>query len=269
VEKELEIKNQISLVIRYWYIIVIFGIFGAIVGYALSRLNPPIYQTASIFAIGLNFDMANPLSQYEEDFALGKMAKVVTSDDVIEKALSIFQQQEKPEIEKFNMEELRYSIKLEQKGSRWELVVVGEDPTTITALANSWAEAAEDGLWEAYSHALQAKELNQQLAIIVMKLGILRLRNADINQRIIRMQELKEATSELEPQLLNELKLSRGLTTFLSFEWTEEARVPTIPVTNSQGDQILAGNLLGIIVGVIMVIPFQTIRNHLRKPNIS
>ncbi len=268
-EEELEIKSLASSIVRRWYIIVLFGLLGALAGYGLSFLNPPIYRTHSIFAIGLNFDMTTPLSQYEEDFALGKVAGVVLSDEVIAKAIFILAQQGNELNGELALQDFKRGMLLEQKGSRWELNVFGENPELIAAMANSWAEAAEDSLWDAYFHALRAKSLNLQLILTVMELGILKRYDLSDVQNIVRIQQLQKRTFDLETQLQNELKLGRGLTTFVSFEWTEQAMVPQRPTTRSRGGQILAGNLLGITVGSLMIILFQSSREKDNEPNIT
>ncbi|OGO15692.1 MAG: hypothetical protein A2Z14_06565 [Chloroflexi bacterium RBG_16_48_8] len=268
-EKDLEVRSQVTLIVRRWYIVVLFGLLGALAGYGLSFVNPPIYRTHSVFAMGLNFDMTTPLSQYEEDFALGKVAGVVLSDDVIAKAIFILTQREDTVNDELILEDFKSKILLEQKGSRWELNVFGEDPELIAAMANSWAEAAEDSLWDAYAHALQANSLKYQLESINKELRFLKTEDDRNPQNRSRIEDLEKLISEMDTQIQVELELGRGLTTFLSFEWTEQAMVPQGPATRSRGGQILAGNLLGITMGSLMIILFRSIKNKPGRFNIT
>lgn len=251
-ERELEVRGLLEAIFQHWYLTVVFGLLGALFGYGLSLKNQPVFEATAVMSIGLNFDQTTPLSQYEEDFALGKVAGVVSSDDVLEASIDAFYQQLNIESEQLSVQDFRSMIRLEQKSSRWEFVVSRQDPELAAVIADSWAEAAEKALWEAYGHALRAKDLQLQLVNIQAELADIRT-DLDVGEEgIERIQTLEDLTEELEIRLQEELELGRGLTTFVSFEWSERAMVPKRPVIRSRGGQILAGNLLGIAIGTFM-----------------
>lgn len=252
VERELEIRSLLGAISQRWYLVVVFGLLGALIGYGNSLKNQDVYEATAVMSIGLNFDQPVPYYQYEEDLALGKVAGVVSSDDVLEAAINAFNQQLNIESDQLSVQEFRSKIRLERKGSRWEFIVSGQDSELAAAMADSWAEAAERALWEAYGHALRAKDLQLQLVNIQAELAELRADPTTGEEGVERIQALENITSDLDTRLPEELKLGRGLTTFVSFEWSQRAMVPNQPVTRTRGGQILAGNLLGIVIGSIV-----------------
>jgi capsular polysaccharide biosynthesis protein len=254
VDEELEVLSLLALIIRKWYLLLLFGLIGALLGYGLSFMNPPIYEAKAILSIGLNFDQTGSLHQYEEDLALGKVAGVVLSDDVMETAAATLTEQVAKNFGTTSLQEFRSATGLEQKGSRWELIASSQDPTLAVAMANSWAEASEHALQEAYHHALSAKNIQVELYGHQQDLQQIRTDPTDHPNSSEHIKYLEEVIQDLTEELQGELELARGLATFISFEWSQRADIPDRPSTRSRGGQILAGNLLGLTMGVIVVL---------------
>jgi hypothetical protein len=254
VDEELEVWSQLTWIVRKWYLIVAFGLLGALLGYGLSLRNPPVYEACAVLSVGLNYDLTEHLAQYEKDLALGKIEGVVKADDVLEAAATALNKKMGDVSVPVSLQLMRKTVRLEQKGSRWELIASGRDPELMAEIANRWAEAAEHALREAYNHALQAKDLEAQLTRNEQILELLRMTETDGSAGNRQIQYLEGVVQDLSETLQGELNMARGMATFVSFEWSQQAEIPDQPSTRSRGEQILAGNLLGLIVGIIAVV---------------
>ena len=73
------------------------------------------------------------------------------------------------------------------------------------------------------------------------------------------------APAPWEPMVVQEeLNLSRGVTTFTSFELSNKATPPNKPVARMVGNYILGGNLIGILLGVLLVTGWNSLQHSLR-----
>ncbi len=253
---EIRLRNIFDEVIRFWPVMVVAGLMGAFLGYVLSQSMPPLYEAKAILSFGLNYDREPPLRQREQDLAEGKVAGFVASDEILQAALDELAGSDRQSSEKTlpTLEELKSQVQLVRKISHWELFVVNQNPGLAAELANAWSSSAERGLWDAYTHALRAETLQTQLDQIQIELVELEVNpypSLDDEQSI---KKLLVKTERLQSQLQNELDLSHGVVSFVSFEITNLASVPVDPSTRGVGSLVFAGNMLGFLAGIFLAL---------------
>jgi len=238
-------------VLQRWPILIFFGLLGAVLGYVFSLRNPPLFEAAAVFSVGLNLDQDPPGSQIKIDRVTGKVAGVIYSDEVLEDVLSDRSLQTMGLGDEFTLKDLRARTRLERKDSRWELVAIHEDPERAAELANIWAETSEKAAWQAYGHALDAVSIQTQLNQINLELAdLIAIADPD-GETIQRIEHLEVISVELELIYKEELKLSRGVSTFMTFELSNHAMIPEEPAVRDVGNLVLSGTLLGILAGMV------------------
>jgi len=264
---EIKLRDMVFHAIYRWPLIVIFGIIGALFGYEFSIRNPPLYEAIAVMSFGLNFDREPPLRQREQDLAEGKIVGYLSSDEVLQTALDNFVPPLSTNNHIPSISEFKSQIRLVRRISQWELTVTNQDPYLAAELANAWAVSAEMNLWEAYAHALRAVDLQTQLGQVQSELANLKAESSKDPNIKESIKQLEDVSSDLESELQTDLKLSHGVVSFISFEFTNRASVPAEPVTHGVGSLILSGNLLGILTGVVIAfsMQFRPTRNWFRS----
>lgn len=249
-----DIWQVIEHIGRTWYVLIILGLAGALIGYLAACNNPPLYEATSVLSVGLNFDQTPHLSQYEEDFALGKLASVVIGDDVFAVVLQRYGQETQFNDLPLDVADLRGLVVMERKGSRWELKVRGQHPEHLAWLANTWAEAGQSAYQEAFLHAVQALDLQSQRQGLNAEIVQLTSAESISLTEQAALDEIETRLMQLDEEFVSEMAQARGVTTYLSLEWTEQAFMDDKPLVGAHGTFILVGNLIGIIVGLSILL---------------
>lgn len=259
-EREVYLKQVLIQVIQRWPVIAFFGILGAVFGYMFSLRNPPRYEAVAVVSYGLNFDRDPPIGQREQDLAEGKVLGYLSSDEVLQAAIAYLSPSSSTGKQLPSFEELRSIIRLERKRSHWEMIVTHEDPILAFILANAWASTAEQAFWNAYTHALRAVDLQTQLDQIEMQLASLKNDPAPDSNNMSEIERLEHLVPQQELIIRDELKLSQGVVTFVSFNVDNNAIIPTEPVIRQVGTLVLSGAVIGIIAGLLYIIVASKLR---------
>jgi uncharacterized protein involved in exopolysaccharide biosynthesis len=251
VDRKLNLKTFFDLLLHQWPILVGLALLGGIIGFLLSYTLPPIYESKAIMAVGLDFDRDPPVEEKEQDRAESKVSALIQSDAVLEETLELLHQDSSIEFQLPALEELSSLVQVRKYFSHWHLAISHEDPVLVTEIVNVWAVVAEDALWEAYSHAQSALRLQEQLDGLQSRLEDLIVQansKPEITEQIV---ELEESILQLEQDIRNEVQLSQGVVTSLTFNLTNAAQLPDQPKTRARGDLILAGSFLGLLAGIV------------------
>ena len=150
-------------IVGRWYAVAASGILGGTLGLIYSLSQPPLYDSYAVLSVALNFDQTQPLSQYDMDFALGKVASVVSANVLWDRALTEAGILSHAAGGSPGNADLTLRRWLARKGGRWEFTVSSYDPQLSAQVANAWAVAAQERLNEARLHAFKAKNLQVQL----------------------------------------------------------------------------------------------------------
>ena len=248
---ELKLTPMLESVIQRWYIVAAAGVLGGVAGLLFTFSRPPIYDASAVLSVGLNFDLTAPLSQYDEDLALHKVASVVIADAVWDKALLDAGIEAIPNSATPGGSGTRLGHWLARKGSRWEFTVGSSDPELAALVANTWASAGEATLNETLLHAFEAKSIQIQLNEVLVELGQARSDSSVQNDQI---EHLEKVADELQARLQVELEAAQGVASFVSFDLTEGALAPDKPSASGRGQTVLAGMVMGLLFGIVVAI---------------
>jgi hypothetical protein len=146
-------------------------------------------------------------------------------------------------------------LALDQRRSDWTIIVRHSDSETAAKLANLWVSTADEYLQEARKQAALAESIKIHLAVLSQ--CFLDSSLADGNQcagtSFPNIAEFQAQYQELDRQYQNALSASEGISTLVSFEPGVVAQAPIRPVYYNTGLLMLAGSLLGLIVGGAIV----------------
>jgi hypothetical protein len=209
--------------------------------------------------VALNFDQTQPLSQYDEDLALGKVASVVSANALRERALTEAGILDHAAGESPGIGDSTLRTWLARKGTRWEFTASSYDPEISAQAANAWAVAANAKLTEARIHAFETKNLQVQLDQVHREIAELQSGYGTDKQGKEKIGRLEELADRLQSSFLEELDAAEGVVSFTTFDFTEEAIPPTSPAVRGRGQLVLAGSTLGMLLGIILTAAIRPI----------
>lgn len=138
--------DHLKKLFSYWWILVLTGLAGAVIGFIYHELKPPIYESSAMIEASLDFNAIGitPLTQYDEDLALsnieGAMRAAATLDRVVSQAQAQGIQ--------FTPDVLLYNVIIERKHAFWELRFHSADPQIARTITEIWAAEAYNTLIE-------------------------------------------------------------------------------------------------------------------------
>ena len=246
-------------IVGRWYVVAASGILGGILGLIYSLSQPPLYDAYAVISVALNFDQTQPLSQYDADLALGKVAGVVSANALWKRALAeagILNHAAGGSPGNADSTLRRW---LARKVTQWEFTVSSYDPELSAQAANAWAMAAQERLTEARMHAFEAKKLQVQLDQVLPEIAELQSDSGNDAQGQELIERLEELADRLQASLQEELGAAEGVVSFATFDLTEEAIPPTSPAVRGRGQLLLVGSTLGMLFGIVLAAAIRPI----------
>lgn len=237
------VQNAVS----YWWVIVVFMLFGAFGGWGMHLMNPPIYQARASLATSIDFNRTGKLEDTALDQILGMNEDVITSPELFEKAAD----QAAAQGIDLDGPEFRRIASTDRSHSEWILRVIYPDADKAAMLANIWADVAYESLSEAYLHAIRAEGLLRYLDSLESCLEQ-SVASGPV-QAFCYPGNLEALQSELEKtgkQAQVERLSSYGISTAVTFSQGSEAQVSSRPVQNDRNVFIFAGMGMGLLIGI-------------------
>ena len=151
-------------------------------------------------------------------------------------------------------DQLTKSFSLDRQDNRWVLRVRLNDPQLAQKLDRYWSESAMQALQTMKAKAVTGfigQEYLNSLATCLQQSVVLESNSTSCNVQNIPLiqSEIKKAVDDPEMNLA-----SSSLTLFhTSFQLTTEATLPGAPVLFSQNTSALAGMLIGLIIGLVLL----------------
>jgi uncharacterized protein involved in exopolysaccharide biosynthesis len=73
---------------HYWWVMVVFMLLGGGVGYSISLTIPPKFETKAVISVAIDYTRTGFLTDIEEDQTVEIIGDVISSDEVIQDAIT-------------------------------------------------------------------------------------------------------------------------------------------------------------------------------------
>jgi uncharacterized protein involved in exopolysaccharide biosynthesis len=242
--------NTLENAFRTWWLLVVLMLLGGLAGFAANRARPPLYEAHAAISITIDFTRTGQLEDYEEDYVIGQAGGLIASSQVRDAVAA--QTGIAPET-------LAEQVSFERSFYVWTIRARGASPAAAAALANRWADQAYLELDAALSEAMLADRYARQLDQLEDCVGQVTVSEpahvvcSDENLGQIQAQIVDTSALEHAARVA-----SRGILPYTRFALIDQASEPTRPAHFGQGQMVLSGALIGLLLGIWAV--------HLRLP---
>jgi hypothetical protein len=235
---------------RSWWLIVALMVVGGLIGLLVSRARPPLYEATAALSVSIDFTRTGELYDYEEDYVISIAGDVIASSQVREAVAA--QTGLSPDA-------LKQQVSFERSYHLWTVRARDASPQQAADLANVWVKQAYAELNSTLEYAMLADRYARQLDLLE---GCISQVIASPAQAVCGQQNLSQIQSQIEQisPLEREARVSsRGVLPYTLFALVQPAAVPARPSVFNQGQLVLAGSLVGFLVGLWLA--------HLRLPS--
>ena len=230
-----------------WHWILLAVCLGGLIGLGASFLSAPVYQATSTLGIGIDYSRSLPLDDDAERHAFNRVRDLLLSEDAILPALLPEESERTDALAAEVLKDFRSRIRLDQRGTRWELTVYDESPESAARNANDWAESSLTLLIEAQQHAIRAIELQSAFYEISCRLEAVP-ESSNLSALVCDALDPMVDPDAIAEGLVQEANLSRGILPSLSAAFVTRANPTTDPVIYGRGTLILAGVFIGLLL---------------------
>ncbi len=244
---EMNIHELFRRFLRRWPLIILLGSIGALAGLVFSLLRSPVYQAEALLGININYGITESLALVVEDRALSRLGTLVLADSTLERLMDSLPAETKDERNWKSPGDIREDLRLDKRLATWALVVMDTDPEFAAFVAQNWAEATLEIFDEANEHAWRAVRLLSGSFIIDCEERIEEGEGAQFWD--CRAFPQGASAEELSEEFEREVALSHGVLPNISYELLQGASPPEEPILWQRAWLILAGTLLGIVLG--------------------
>lgn len=182
----MELKLILTLVRRWFWLLVVGGILGGAAGYLISNYQDPVYQsTTKVMLIGVSQEqLADPSRRISTDELIQTYAQLLLTTPVLEKA----------------SQRLGYVVHAQQIQVRqtpqtrfFQVTVSGSDPQRVAESANTLVETLTE-----YNDELQTERFEQSTSSLQNQLNDISARIEEIEQEIIQSNETNIQTQKTD-----------------------------------------------------------------------
>ena len=242
---------MIRRMVRFWWLLPLLIVAGGLLGYLVSRVQKPLYESTAVITTVIDYAYAGRLTDFEEDHLLNAIGDVVVSDEVINAVLSQAEEEGIVAHGQLSREDLAGS----RQGYRWELSVRCPDALVAQKLTRLWLDHALLALENIRQDSINAvAEFAAQEAVGACFSQAVVLEPSSAFCTVEDMQALQEHISALPQSAENESLLSRLLLSRISYQVTREPELPVTPVRLGGNLSTFAGALAGLIIGILLLV---------------
>jgi uncharacterized protein involved in exopolysaccharide biosynthesis len=242
-------REKALTILTYWWVVAAAAILGGLAGLGIFTLKEPVYEAQVSITMGINFARTGYMEQYDKDLALGLAGSLIYSADVLQQVVDDAQTDKIA----IDFDTLWHNSSLERKSYEWILRVRHPNPEQAVFLANHWIDMGIASLDSAMQHAISADGLQEYMSSLetcVEQVAVNAVVPACPYDTLAEVQTTLAAT---EIEYLLEKQASRNLFPYISYEVTQRAVKPLSPVTYGRNNLVLAGLLIGLLVGIVVV----------------
>ncbi len=249
-ENDLAPIQALKNLMKFWWVVVALMILGGGVGLFITRLQPPIYESSATISTAIDYAFLSRLDDWEEDQIFQSVGDIIVSTSVLDKVLENAAVDGTP----LSQAEIAANFSADRQDTRWVIRVRNADPKLAQKWAQLWSQEAISALSNLRKNAVVSVTVQSSLNSLVNCLQDKVVADASSalcpNEDPIQL-KAQIATLANDPdlkQVWNSLALLHT-----SFELTNDANLPSAPVLFGRNISVLAGALIGLLLGVVLV----------------
>jgi hypothetical protein len=237
-------RDSLDNALKYWWIIALCMILGGLAGWLISLVQPPV------LFLDVDPEVQADLNSFEQDQIILGSASIALSTPVLEQVTI----QAGAEGIPMDVETLNEILTLERRLTNWTMSIRHQNPATAATLANLWIEETFESLQEAHAHALALETLRTYRTGLesCVASGAEEFEPADFCTGMD-LAEIENELNETKAQIQIETVASQGLFPGLKYDLARTANPPQTPQRRGTNSLVLAGALIGFVVGAAAV----------------
>ncbi len=248
-DEPVDSRDLLLRLMRRWPWLLIAIIVGGALGLGAATLYEPVYESVAVVGVGIDYGRTLPLDDQALRHAFDRAREVFLDDETLELMWAAGAQGAQP----VSANEVRESLRLSEIGGGWELGVRAASPVAAARLANAWAATSLEALRSAAGHAWRAADLQSKWYITGCDLQPAATQAAWACSTAPEEYDPEQALSAIEEEAV----LSRGILPSMSFSMLQEATPPGDPLSGSRGMSVLAGLIVGGVVGMTVALTWR------------
>lgn len=231
-----------------WILLAACMFVGALFGMLASYALKPVYEATATLTANIEIVREGNVTEIMVDSQMTILGSQVYDAQVVDAVLK----DEQAAGNNMSIEDFRKNASFERQMMNTLLKYRDYNPLIAQRVVNRWVNALYGRLLQAYPHGLAVSEARDTLQEIT---------TSNTNQKVDQTQFCKQLNAEVEQDLkakanaviLKESPLSLGLTSALTISNVIPADIPGQPLRYTRGSLILAGALVGMIGGIILI----------------
>ena len=239
--------DALNRVLKRWWLLALFTIAGGILGLVFNALRPQPYEAGFRIATAIEVSNSGELTQYQEDITYEAVGALLSSPSLKEAVIK------QAGVEGFVLQAdyLNRNATAERRLATWQVRVRHPDAQIAESIASIWLRLADAEMKRAYADSIEADGLARYLES--MENCLARASVTFPAYGLCSQANLDEVQAEIQrtgKQLAEARLSSRGLSSSLSIDQSEADLIPAHPVSDQRGQQVLAGALVGFLIGL-------------------
>ncbi len=248
-DADFSIYKNFSRLLKNWWVIVLLSILGALGGYTFHWLQKPIYESRAVITATIDFVQTGKLTDVEEDEAFNAVGDIIRSDEVknlvLEEARRLGLVDESSDLP---------PVFVDREGTRFLIRVRSSNRETVASFADLWTKNAFATLSDAMENALKVEQYRVMLDNIencYQHATILLPTFAECD--LSTLNQVTSAFTQVEGELITAQLESKGLLSAIRIYVSEEASIPTSPVSYNVNIMVFCGAVIGLVIGIALV----------------
>jgi hypothetical protein len=244
-------SDLLKRIFRFWWILALIMIAGGGVGYVVSRLQTPVYESQASITTSIDFAYTDRLSEDQEDYMINTVGDVIDSSQVFE----LVKEQASSLGLTVTDDGIKERFTKSRQGYRWELTVRDTNPEVAQTLTQLWVVNAGNALAGFHEETLDAVKYHSaeislqncfsQIVVVEPASAYCSMENLDEIRDALKVTTTETDLSTFPDSLL----LSK-----ISTEISDNAYLPSSPIEFKRNYMVLAGAMCGLLIGLLIFI---------------
>lgn len=258
---DLDPRAIFERLLRFWWVLSLAMILGAMLGWAFSRTHPPVYEATAYYRASVDEQALIKLlgldPQTELDFLtvntyLTPLADLFYLPDIRDQVIAALQEEDITLAPgDFNTR----NFILDRRGFLWFVTARDSDPDRAVKMVDIWLQTVDHRAHEFQNHLVNSRNLDFQNSLVERCFANFSFTEANqcAGTAFASLSQLDAFQRGLADQIAAETASSRGIDPLLSFMIERPAAASKAPMLFARSNLMIAGALAGLLIAIVLV----------------